>query len=464
MSKFSWKFWWKKPTTWPVVPPFITSTGDTTTVRHTVNIWVLTSDASGTGKKTQVVQALGIGNPVFYNPSSLQRELATETTRTPSAIGISATEVLYSWSYTWVFAAADVGRFIYLDDQGGFYAHPTDNKTKIWYIISTTEVIINITKESAGNFSYHPQRLAANNVSYAPFSSEILISKKWKYQGYLPAHFSTNNLHLINTKTLLNTPLAMGIDANGMCEVESHDYLIVTSRFSWFFRVLDMKTQTFIWGNYLVAWPSNLNPWFVNSVAWISKQNALCFAAGDNLYRYRLSVPFGGDPFDITPVSAGYSNGADRIRDKQICYHETSNQLFVPNSNVATVTIVDCETRTINTTVSNGQTNNKVVREKTTDLLMLTTRGNGYVMHPTRYDLTVIPWVSWAYGAGVSLNRKQFIYCGTFPDVTYFIDPRTSSVVTSYGGQIWSCNADSCPFTNRDFRVNNNVGRYSMTE
>jgi hypothetical protein len=42
----------------------------------------------------------------------------------------------------------------------------------------------------------------------------------------------------------------------------------------------------------------------VNSVAWISKQNAICFAAGDNLYWYRLSVPFGGDPFDITAASS----------------------------------------------------------------------------------------------------------------------------------------------------------------
>jgi hypothetical protein len=256
----------------------------------------------------------------------------------------------------------------------------------------------------------------------------------------------------------------MGIDANGMCEVESHDYLIVTSRFSWVFRVLDMKTQTFIGWSYLVAWPSNPNPWFVNSVAWISKQNALCFAAWDNLYRYRLSVPFGGDPFDITPVSAWYNTAADRIRDKQLCYHEPSNQLYCPNSFLWTVAILDCETRTINATISNGQQNGKVVREKTTDLLMLSTRGNGYVMHPTKYDLTVIPWVFGAYGAGVSLNRKQFIYCGTFPDVAYFVDPRTATVVTSYGGQTWSCNADSCPFTNRDFRVNNNTGRYSITE
>jgi hypothetical protein len=93
-------------------------------------------------------------------------------------------------------------------------------------------MIIDIEKESYGNFSYHPQRLAFNNVSYAPFSNNVLISKKRKYQGYFPAHFSTNNLHIINTKTLVNTPIAMGIDANGMCEVESHDYLIVTSRFS----------------------------------------------------------------------------------------------------------------------------------------------------------------------------------------------------------------------------------------
>jgi hypothetical protein len=69
-------------------------------------------------QKGQSVSPAGILNPVFYNSAGNQREIATENTRTPQGIGISSTQVILFGRYTGTFTAADVGRFVYLNDTG----------------------------------------------------------------------------------------------------------------------------------------------------------------------------------------------------------------------------------------------------------------------------------------------------------------------------------------------------------
>ena len=431
---------------------------NTSSVDLTITAWILTADAKAMIQKSQVVSVSAVNSPVFYNNTTAQRELATETTRTPTWLAISATEVVLFGPVIGTFATDDVWRFVYLDDLGGIYAHPTDNAVKIWYIKSTTEMIIDIDKESYGNFSYNPQRLVANSIWYDWLATSVLISKKRKYRWYLT--WDSNDLFSINTKTRVVTPIAMGTQPRTMEEIEDYDYLMVATGAS--FRVLDIKTNTFIWGTY--SWTGTLpNNWRVNSITHIKKQNIYAISSWDNVYWFRLTDAFWWEPFDVTPVSSWYNLAWDRVYDKKMCYHETSNQLFVPNSNVGTVTIVNCETRSIVATISTGQTNNKVVREKTTDLLMLSTRDGGFVMHPRKYSLVSIPWVFWAYGAGVDLHRKLFVYTGTYQDFVWYINPRTATTVSWYSG-IWPADADSCPFTNRSFWINHNVWQYSSTE
>ena len=101
--------------------PIITSVQDTISVDHTVTLWVLTSVARSLISNTETVDPAWVFAPVFYNPATSQRERATENTRTPSALGIDTTTVLFSGIVTGTFSASDVGRFVYLDDTGGLY-------------------------------------------------------------------------------------------------------------------------------------------------------------------------------------------------------------------------------------------------------------------------------------------------------------------------------------------------------